>query len=124
MKINNFVKIALILFIISAIIINFSQCFAADNFNFDAFENKTADSTISSPVKDVAGAILSGVRIAGTGVALIIISVIGIKYMMAAPSERADLKKSTFQYIVGAVIVFGASNLLGALIPVFENIAG
>lgn len=118
-------KIALTILVLIVVIANISTCFATTpaNFNFDDFD-KTADSSLTTPVRDATGAILSVVRIVGTGVAIIILAVVGMKYMIASPGDRADFKKAAIQYVVGAVIVFGASNILTVLIPVFRTIMG
>lgn len=119
------VKIALTILVLIVVIANISTCFATTpaNFDFGGF-NKTADSSLTNPVRDAAGAILSVVRIVGTGVAIIILAVVGMKYMIASPGDRADFKKAAIQYVIGAVIVFGASNILTILIPVFRSIMG
>ena len=100
-----------------SIITSFSYA-ATDNFNFSDFE-RTASTTISSPFNKAIGAILGVVRIVGTAVAFIIITVVAMKYMIAAPGDRAEMKKSSIQFVVGAVIVFGSSNLL---VIIFEAI--
>lgn len=121
MKNKGLLKIALIIFVMTMFIIaNNLMCFA-DNFDFDGFE-RTADTTLTTPVKSAVGAVLSVVRIAGTGISIIILAYMGIKYMSAAPGDRADFKKGAMQYVIGAIIVFGASNILGLLIPMFETI--
>ena len=35
-----------------------------------------------------------------------------MKYMMASPDGKAEIKKTAAQYIVGAVILFGAAGIL------------
>lgn len=37
---------------------------------------------------------------------------IGIKYMSSAANERASLKGNLINYVIGAVIIFAASNVL------------
>ena len=59
------------------------------------------------------------IQIVGSGVALIVIAIMGIKYMLAAPSEKADVKKMVMPVIIGCVLLFGAVNLAG----VIENFA-
>ena len=44
-----------------------------------------------------------------------IIFVIGIKYMMGSAEEKADYKKSMIPYIVGAVLLFSASAIVGVI---------
>lgn len=116
-------KIALIILVMLVIMANVSWCLAtSDNFDFTGFEDQTANDTIQKPVKKVVGAALSIIRIVGTGVAIIILAFFGMKYMMAAPGERADFKKGAVQYVVGAIIVFGASNILAVLVSVVGNV--
>jgi len=123
MKNKVIIRIALILLMIVMSLLVISNITYADNFDFSGFESNTASDTIKTPVKDAVGAILSVVRIVGTGIAIIILAVVAMKYMMAAPSDRADFKKAAIQYVVGAIIVFGASNILTLLIPIIERIA-
>ena len=107
--------------ILAFIIINFVStiCLAyntENNFKFDDFEKTSTDSgDIKKPFEKAIGITLVAIRIIGIGVAFVIISVVGIKYMSAAPGERADMKKSSIQYVIGAVILFGASNILTTL---------
>ena len=116
-------KIALVILVMMVIMTNLSYCLAgSENFDFAGFEGQTANNTIQTPVKKVVGAALSIIRIVGTGVAIIILAYFGMKYMMAAPGERADLKKGAAQYVVGAIIVFGASNILAVLVNVVGRV--
>ncbi len=55
----------------------------------------------------------------GVVVAVIILLVLGIKYMMGSASEKAEYKKTMIPYLVGAVLIFGAS----AIVQVVVNIA-
>ena len=38
---------------------------------------------------------------------------IGIKYMMSAANDKADMKKALIGYVIGAVILFGAGTIMG-----------
>lgn len=62
-------------------------------------------------VKDVGNSVTSIIRIVGTIIAVAILIVLGIKYMMGSAEEKAEYKKTLFPYIVGAVLIFAASNL-------------
>lgn len=124
MKSKVILKIALILLIVSLIVTTFSTLmfsYADDaNFELSGFEGKTNDS-INNPTTNIAGAILGAVRVFGLGVAIIMLAVVAMKYMIAAPGERADLKKSSIQYAVGAIIVFGATNIITTLIEFWQT---
>mgnify|MGYP001122640885 CR=1 FL=1 len=116
MKIKGFIKIALMVLIVIMI---FSSIAYADNdnFSFSEINTQTAGEDIKNPV----GAVMGAVRIIATGVAIVMISVVAMKYLMAAPGDRADMKKASIQYVVGAVLVFGAANILTILVNAFTN---
>lgn len=64
-------------------------------------------------VVNILGTILEIVRIIGAAVALSMLMIIGVRYLLASAGDRADIKKYAMNYVIGAVILFGASGLLG-----------
>lgn len=70
----------------------------------------------SSPAADRVGklgsTVLGVVQVVGMTVAVIMLIVVAIKYMSAAPDAKAEIKKSSIQYVVGAFLLFGASGIL------------
>lgn len=75
-----------------------------------AAANETNGAVTSA--NNIAGAVISIAKVICAGVAIIMITVIAMKYMMAAPSEKADIKKHAVVYVVGAIIMFAASAIL------------
>lgn len=55
------------------------------------------------------------IQVSAMGAAVIMLIVLAIKYLAAAPSERADIKKSAMIYVVGSIILFGASGILAII---------
>ena len=53
------------------------------------------------------------VAIVGSGIAVIALIVLGIKYMMGSVEEKAEYKKTMMPYVIGALMVFGASAIVG-----------
>lgn len=51
--------------------------------------------------------ILGLVQVAGTGVALISVSLLGIKYMLASAEDKAEIKKYMIGACIGGFLVFG-----------------
>ena len=88
---------------------------AKDNFDFEQFDSYKNDKA-KKATENAMGTAINTIRIVGTGTAVIMITYLGIKYMMAAPSEKADFKKSASIYILGAVLIFAASNILALII--------
>ena len=54
-------------------------------------------------------------------ISVIILIVIGIKYMMGSAEEKAEYKKTMMPYIVGAGVVFMASTIAGILYSFFTS---
>ena len=51
----------------------------------------------------------------GIIVAVIVLLVLGIKYMMGSASEKAEYKKTMIPYLVGIVLLLGASGIVKAI---------
>ena len=66
------------------------------------------------------GAALTIVQVVGVGVAVIMLIILAIKYISAAPSDKAEIKKHAVVYVVGAIVLFAASGIL-QLIKTFAN---
>ena len=108
-KLKNIILTSMIIFFILSFIIS---------ANVDAMSIKdtfggAANPTGSGPIKQIISAVLNLVRIAGAGIAVIILMTIAAKYLMASAGDRADIKKYAVNYIIGAIILFGATGILG-----------
>ena len=62
--------------------------------------------------QDIIGMILSAVRIVAVSLSLIIITWLGIKYMSAAPSEKANIKGQLITFAIGAIVVVASTSIL------------
>ena len=60
------------------------------------------------------------IQYAGSGIAIIAVSILGIKYVLASPSDKADVKREIFPMLIGAILLFGAVNVV-SLILKFTN---
>lgn len=75
--------------------------------------NDASDPTdTTSTVGKIIGAIMTVAQVIGIGVAVIMLIVLAIKYISAAPSDKAEIKKHAVVYVVGAVVLFAASGIL------------
>jgi signal peptidase I len=54
------------------------------------------------------------------GIALIVLTVIGIKYMVSSAGDRADIKKNAIPYLIGAVVMLSAAGIID-IIQKFVN---
>jgi type IV secretory pathway VirB2 component (pilin) len=127
-KFIKIVAIIALLFSIFNIVSNFYNVYAWDptsEIEQVKKENpwdKTPNKSIIDPTKSVIATAINVIRVVGTGIALIMLSYVGIKYMSAAPSEKADFKKSATAYVVGAIVLFGASNIISIIANFATNL--
>lgn len=79
------------------------------------------DSTGTNITKSI-NTILGLVQVAGTGVALIAISLLGIKYMVASIEEKAEIKKYLVGAVIGGILVFGGTGIAKILATLANDI--
>lgn len=72
-------------------------------------------STNGSKVENVINSVIKLIQIAGSGVAVITVTFLGIKYMIASSNEKADIKKQAVPIIIGCVLLFAAVNIAGII---------
>lgn len=76
-----------------------------------------------SSVDKIGNNIIGVLRMIGSIVSVVVLIIIGIKYMTGSVEEKAEYKKTLMPYFVGAIIVFGASVILGAIFEFGKNFA-
>ena len=77
-------------------------------FTITAEEGENASELIGNKI-------LGLIQVIGTFVAVGILMILGIKYMMGSAEEKASYKKSMVPYIVGAVLLFAAVNIVSMI---------
>lgn len=81
-----------------------------------------ADTGADTTILNIGNTVLSIVTNVGMILAVILVAVLGVKYMMGSTEEKAEYKKSMIPYLVGAVLVFGASAIGKAVIQFGQDI--
>ena len=126
MKNHVFLKKCFAFFLILVCVIPYITLAVSSNFNMPDWEDSKIDSADDYGVIENVGNVLGGtlyiVRIVGVGIALVILLVIACKYMFASAGDRAEIKKHAVPYVVGAVVMIGASGILTVLIDFSANI--
>ena len=111
--ISTIVTVALVLMLLT------STSFAAINRPGDVNTSKSLNGM--NKVENAGEGIIGAIRTVGMLVSVGILMVLGIKYMMGSAEEKASYKKTMMPYLVGAVLIFGASVIAQA---VFEFASG
>lgn len=62
-------------------------------------------------LKNFAGKALGIIQTVGIVLSVIILSIVGIKYMLGSASERAEYKRVLLPYVIGAIILFSVTTI-------------
>lgn len=89
----------------------------------DSMQQATVDDAATSGITTVGGQIVKIITTVGIIAAVIILAVLGIKYMMGSASEKAEYKKTMIPYIIGAVLIFAASAIVRAIFGIVGGIS-
>ena len=102
------VKIITTAIMIMMIILSSTMVFAAtDPSKYDG-TGATIDTT---KVDSFGQNIISVITTIGSIASVIVLVVLGIKYMMGSAEEKAEYKKTLMPYVLGAILVFAASTI-------------
>lgn len=112
-KILSIILVAFILICISNVVFAKTGSELVKDFNGTNGIGTTAGEGI---MKKVIGPVLSVVRIVAVGISVIMITFLGIKYMSAAPSEKATIKTQLITFTIGAIVVVGATTILDIIL--------
>ena len=85
----------------------------ASELNARDMYDDAADTTQTTKVLNtMIGNVITVVQIIGIGVAIVMLIVLAIKYISAAPGDKAEIKKHAVVYVVGAIVLFAASGII------------
>ena len=114
MKTSKITKIISILVIIAAITLSLNTVLAAGN------EISIPDPTAvqSEGFTKTVGNVLGVVTYVCYAAAVILLIILGVKWLMAAPDAKADMKKTAITYVIGAIMIFAA----GAIVQVIRGL--
>ncbi len=123
MKINKKMLIMLLVFMVVS-----SICATAFAGNpalslKDSLAGASGDGSVNYSFTSIMAAIITVARVIAVGVAIVMILVLAMKYMMAAPGDKAEIKKSAVIYVVGAVVLFAVGGILTIIQKFASNIS-
>ena len=78
--------------------------------------------TGTTEIQNFGGNIMGVINVVGVVVAVVVLMVIGIKYMMGSAEEKAEYKKTMIPYIVGAVLIFGATTIANVVFQFAQGV--
>lgn len=72
-------------------------------------------------ITNLGGRIVGILQTVGVVLSVVVLIVLGIKYMMGSAEEKAEYKKTMLPYIVGAALIFAASAFAQVIYGFFEG---
>ena len=111
--------------IVMVLMVVFTTNIFAANAGFNTFnkdmtvKTETATKT-QATIGRVWGTILMILQVAA--IAAVVFA--GVRYMFASADSKADIKKQMIWLVVGAILVFGASTVIGFLTGTFKEMVG
>lgn len=99
--------------IVMMVILTVAPVFAATIGVVDPKTLTGSSNANTTTMQNIGNQIITVVSVAGSIVSVIVLIVLGIKYMMGSAEEKAEYKKTLMPYIIGAALVFAASAIAG-----------
>lgn len=72
-------------------------------------------------VMDVVEEVLGHTQFITWGIAVGMMIYVGIKYMMSAANERANLKNGTINFVIGAIVIAAANTLFYIIVDIVQQ---
>ena len=110
-------KKIIIFFTVSLIIISFFLY----KVNAFSFEDLSGTTYSGSDAKDLGNKIITTISTIGSIVSVTVLVIIGVKYMFGSIEERVEYKKSLLPYLIGSMVVFGASVFSSVIFNVIKD---
>lgn len=111
---NKIVKFITPMILLMALITGLMMTSSYAEVDVTEFTGNT-NGTAAEKVTDISQNIIGIVQVVGTAAAVVMLVVLGIKYVIASASEKAEIKKSAPIYVVAAVFIFAAVNILAII---------
>lgn len=93
------------------------------SFALEPIEMQAKSDVAGTPeITNVGNSVIGVLQVVGIVLSVIVLIILGIKYMMGSAEEKAEYKKTMMPYIVGAALIFAASALAQVVFQFFTGI--
>lgn len=104
------------LILIVSLFVGTANVYATDvNAIISSMEGTSDMATDGNGIKNALNNVIGLIQVAGTGISVVVVTMLGIKYLLASPSEKADVKKQIAPILIGCLLLFGAVNLVAII---------
>lgn len=105
-------KVITIILLITLIILNNTVIYG---FSINDVQGNNLPADTQNKIDNFGQGLIGIISTVGSIISVIVLIILGIKYMLGSTEEKAQYKKSLLPYAIGALILFGASGIAGAI---------
>lgn len=116
------VKILSIALIVLTILCSLSTIVLADVKSDLDIISKGNDSAKAEEVVKLGATIVTIMQTVGIVVAVVVLLILGIKYMMGSAEEKAEYKKTMIPYLVGVVLIFASTTIVNVVYNIASGV--
>ena len=109
--------------IVMMVILTVAPVFAATTGAVDPKTLTGSSNANTTTMQNIGNQIITVVSVAGSIVSVIVLIVLGIKYMIGSAEEKAEYKKTMIPYIVGAVLIFAGTSLVRVIYSLSTSVS-
>lgn len=117
------VKILSIALIVLTVLLAISNVVLATDIpgKIDIIAKGNADAN-TDKVVNLGATIVTIMKTVGIVVAVVILLILGIKYMMGSAEEKAEYKKTMIPYLVGAILIFASTTIVNVVYNIANGV--
>lgn len=117
------VKILSIALIVLTVLLAISNVVLATDIpgKIDTIAKGNADAN-TDKVVNLGATIVTIIQTVGTVVAVVVLLILGIKYMMGSAEEKAEYKKTMIPYLVGAILIFASTTIVNVVYNIANGV--
>ena len=110
----------IVLMLILMLLIIFPHTVNARQISPNVYEPNEINEEDVKQMYKFGGKIAGVLQIVGNIVSVGAMMIIGIRYVISSAEEKAELKERLFPFFIGAVLLFGASNIVNIIFALFD----
>lgn len=84
-------------------------------------ETKTGDLS-DTRINQGLNKIFSIIRYVGSGLSIIVVMMLAIKYMVASVADKAEIKKQAIPVVIGCFLIFATLNIVSLVMEIINGI--
>lgn len=112
MEIKKVLAILIIFILVILLVGNTVQAFSVNDL--------TGTESDAQEIKTVGNKVIQVISVVGSILSVIVIIVLGIKYMVGSVEEKAEYKKLVYPYLIGCVAVYGSFGIWKLVVEILK----